>query len=140
MNLTVCSVYDKNKYPNMFSSGWFYDHAKRNGTNVKNCVKFMFCTKCKIYTQPECDQKYKSEIISCIEIIRDSSVGQVEAEDDLSCLIVVKNSCTSDSRAFFTIENVAETNSSMSVREPQICMDPLPNNLKHVALLVLATG
>ncbi|KAK3628864.1 hypothetical protein LTR56_015469 [Elasticomyces elasticus] len=145
-NLTVCSAYDKNKYPNMFSSGWFYDHARRNKSNVKNSIKYKFCNRCetknKIYTQPECDQKYKKQIMSCVETIKDSFVGQIETspEDGLNCLIVVKHSCTSDSRAFFTVENVAETSSSMSVGEPQVCMDPLPNSLKHVVLFVLPKG
>ncbi|KAK4891116.1 hypothetical protein LTR49_028692 [Elasticomyces elasticus] len=29
-DLYMCQAFDKNKYPNMFSRGWFYEHAKRN--------------------------------------------------------------------------------------------------------------
>ena len=81
-DLTPCKEYDKDKYPNMFSSGWFYEHAKRNRNNVKNSVKLMFCTKCEmknsIHTQPECDNYYGKQIKACVKMIESSYVGQVE--------------------------------------------------------------
>lgn len=42
MELYMCRAYNKNKYSNMFSRRCFYEHAKRNKSNVTNCIKFVF--------------------------------------------------------------------------------------------------
>jgi hypothetical protein len=81
-DLSPCSAYDKEKYPNMFGSGWFNDHVKQNVNNVRNSIKLMFCTKCEtkntIYTQPECDAHYKKEIQCCFDLIKSSFAGKAE--------------------------------------------------------------
>ena len=87
-NLSVCKEYNKDKFPNMFSSGWFYEHAKRNVRNVRNAIKFVFCDKCremnKILVQPDCDKHYQKEMESCAAMIRLSYVGTIEIRNRMS--------------------------------------------------------
>ncbi len=79
-SLGTCVQYDKDKKPNMFSSGWFYEHGKRS--KVKNSIKFRFCDRCSthngISSQPECDQYYKRSMETCLSNIRQSYVGSIE--------------------------------------------------------------
>lgn len=84
-NLFPCKEYDKIKYPNMFSSGWMYEHLRRSENNVKNSIKFKFCSKCQhrnmVWTQPQCDQYYRLNIKLLIDLIRTTHKGTVDVRN-----------------------------------------------------------
>jgi hypothetical protein len=88
----VCKKYDPKKNPNIFASGWMYEHAKANKYNVKNSVKFTFCDSCRsrneTTTQPECDRLYSSTILSMLSDMRSSYVGSTEVRNVIGSGIV----------------------------------------------------
>lgn len=80
-HLSMCGLYDSNKLPN----AWLTEHAKKNKNNVKNTIKFMFCTPCSdkntITAQPGLDIYYKAAMDSIKSMVRVSYVGVVEVRN-----------------------------------------------------------
>lgn len=80
-HLMMCGLYDSNRLPN----AWLSDHAKKDKNNVKNTIKFTFCSSCTdkndITTQPELDLHYKQSMESIKSTVRVSYVGVVEVRN-----------------------------------------------------------